>query len=360
MAGAETESYNAFQGCVDFSRVLAIEILPSNFPAFSSLEECSPSSILVDDTSIGVPKKVLARAFITARHNLCGFLDASRPVVDINDTLFATFVILLFNPEHLTAANFRKRMLLEGWKNMTGGSRGRLMLQAIRRELVVIETLLTSPLHRHTKSPTLWYHRRWVLRHFFKYLRWDEETHGSYDANWLWQHVYRLELLMAMKAGEHHPRNYYAWSYARWLFENFRAGTDRAALSSSLIDSMELVQEWCLKHQSDTSGWSFLHFLYIQASKEVGLQGLVAPSAERVLCLALSFDWDFESIWAFLRTVMASPSLLSEKQRLALVKRIREKIEETGKVEVGSECKPSVHFLQSALVWIDLYGRGEK
>lgn len=37
-----------------------------------------------------------------------------------------------------------------------------LVENAIRQEMCLLDTLLTSPLNRHTKSPTLWYHRYWL------------------------------------------------------------------------------------------------------------------------------------------------------------------------------------------------------
>ncbi|KAH0566232.1 hypothetical protein GP486_000379 [Trichoglossum hirsutum] len=355
---AETDAYKAFRDYVDLSRVQAIEILPSNFIGFPSAEGCS-QLILVDDTSIGVPKKVLIRAFITARQNLYSLLEISCPSADTDDALLATFVILLFDPEHLTAANFRKKIiLLEGQKDTADDSLGRLTLQATQRELIAIETLLTSPLHRHNKSPTLWSHRRWVLGLRLTYFRQEKETGSEFfDADWLWRHVYRPELLIVMKAGEQHPRNYYAWSHARWLIENFRS-SNGAGLSSSLADGMKLVQRWCLKHQSDTSGWSFLLFLHIQAGKEVHLQDLAVSSAEEVLYFTLNFDWDLESVWVFLRNVLASPSLLPEEQRLVLIGKVRRKLEEA-EVKAEDESKPNMRFIQKALVWIDLYGGGE-
>jgi protein prenyltransferase alpha subunit repeat containing protein 1 len=357
MAGTSVNAYNAFRDCLDLSRVLAIEILPSDYPGFSP-GEGSSSMILVDDSSIGVSKKVLVRAFITARQIVYKFL-GGRPAMDNGDVLLATFVVLLFDPEHLTAANIRKRMLLEGWKVEVGGYGDRLMPQATKRELVAIETLLTSPLHRHTKSPTLWYHRRWVLRQWLTCALLDEEIPLRPDAGWLWQYVYRPELLMVMKAGEQHPRNYYAWFHARWVIESFQTGADRATLASSLADGMTLILDWCLKHESDTSGWSFLLFLYNEVNKVVEPQSLIASNAEKVLCLALNFDWDLESIWVFLRTVLASSSLLPKEQRLALTRKIAEKVEgaKEGSIEHGR--RHSVRFMKKALEWIRLYGAGE-
>ena len=357
MAGTSVNAYNAFRDCLDLSRVLAIEILPSDFPTLSPGEGSSPV-ILVDDSSIGVPKKVLVGAFITARQIVYRFL-GSCPAMDNDDVLLATFVVLLFDPEHLTAANLRKRVLLEGRKVVEDGYRDQLMPQATKRELVAIETLLTSPLHRHTKSPNLWYHRRWVLRRWLTFNLRGEEISLRPDADWLWQHVYRPELLIIMKAGEQHPRNYYAWFHARWVIESFQTGADRAALASSLTDSMTLILEWCLKHESDTSGWSFLLFLYNEANKGVELQSLTAFNTEKVLCLALNFDWDLESIWVFLRTALASPSFLPEQQRLALTRKIAEEVEGTKEGSIGHGRRRSVRFVKKALEWIRLYGADE-
>ncbi|KAI9785702.1 MAG: hypothetical protein M1839_008719 [Geoglossum umbratile] len=356
-ADASADAYSAFRDCLDFSRVLAIEILPSDFLNFSPDGASSPL-ILVDGASIGVPKKVLVHAFIAARRNLYGILASSFPSVGSGDVLLATFVILLFDSEHLTAANLRKRFLLEGRKVVGDESGDRLIPYATQRELIAIETLLTSPLRRHTKSPTLWYHRRWVLRQWLTSSLWDEERRLHFDADWLWQRVYRPELLMVMKAGEQHPRNYYAWSHARWIIENFRTGTNRAALASSLADSMALVQEWCLRHESDTSGWSFLFFLYNEVGEEIKLQDLTASNAGKVLRLALNFGWDLESIWVFLRTVLASPSLLPKEQKLALTRRIAEEVEEVEDGCVENRRRRGARFIQKALEWIDLYGEG--
>ncbi|KAI9771340.1 MAG: hypothetical protein M1840_002310 [Geoglossum simile] len=351
------DAYNAFRDCLDLSQVLAIEILPSDFPKFSRSEGSSPL-ILVDDSSIGVPRKALVSAFITARQILYRCLGAG-PAMDSDDVFLATFVVLLFDPEHLTAANLRKRVLLGGWKAVEDRNGNQLMPQATKRELVAIETLLTSPLHRHTKSPTLWYHRRWVLRRRLALTLWDEEMPQRPDADWLWRHVYRPELLMIMKAGEQHPRNYYAWFHARWVIESFRTSTDRVAIASGLADSMTLMQEWCLKHESDTSGWSFLLFLYNEVSMRAELNGLAAFNAEKALCLALNFDWDLESIWVFLRTVLASPSLLPKEQRLALTRKIAEKVEGTKEGSIEHGRRRSVRSMKRALEWIGLYGAGE-
>src|ERR1700753_4144206 len=67
-------------------------------------------------------------------------------------------IILLFDPEHITAANFRKRRII----NLRQTSSARLP-EAYAQEIHFLNSILTSPLHRQSKSPTLWFHRWWLV-----------------------------------------------------------------------------------------------------------------------------------------------------------------------------------------------------
>lgn len=85
-----------------------------------------------------------------------------------------------------------------------------------------------------------------------------------------------------MKAGDRHPKNYYAWSYARQLLTAFSAGEllpfhnntttaaapqigkhqiDATRMNQIVTASIPLVQNWCLGHPRDISGWAFLEYL---------------------------------------------------------------------------------------------------
>lgn len=66
-----------------------------------------------------------------------------------------------------------------------------------------------------------------------------------------------------MKAGEQHPRNYYAWQYARELFKLVERDLDVATRREQepVVETLGRVKVWCLLHPRDISGWAFLVWL---------------------------------------------------------------------------------------------------
>lgn len=78
-----------------------------------------------------------------------------------------------------------------------------------------------------------------------------------------------------MKAGDRHPRNYYAWFYARQLLTALSTGeilpSPARQIGKHQIDASRMyqiaaisifpVQKWCLAHPRDISGWTFLEYL---------------------------------------------------------------------------------------------------
>ena len=72
-----------------------------------------------------------------------------------------------------------------------------------------------------------------------------------------------------MRAGDRHPRNYYAWGYARVLWriiademmggvEGKEEGEGRSGV---VCGTLGRVKGWCFLHPRDISGWGFLMFL---------------------------------------------------------------------------------------------------
>ena len=117
------------------------------------------------------------------------------------------------------------------------------------------------------------------------------------------------ELRIVMKAAERHPRNYYAWQYARQIYrcvhpdspgDKDKVHCDRM-LSSGHIGA---VHGWCLMHPRDISGWAFLIYFWEQMRKEDA--GLLA---ERELEQAVfktrtfveKYQWKGQSIEWFLK-----------------------------------------------------------
>ncbi|KAI4131859.1 MAG: hypothetical protein LQ347_002795, partial [Umbilicaria vellea] len=294
------------------SQTLEIEILPSAF----SLPSTASCPFLSDGLSLGLPKRTLVEVFLTARR----LLPSSNGTA--TERHHATRAILLFDPEHLTAANFRKRRLLDLRSYADGLGGHEELLRALVQELAFLSSLLTSPLNRHTKSPTLWYHRYWVLRTFAPHVintnvRTDQEevaggsnvgNAGGVRSRWL------SELAVVMRAGDRHPRNYYAWNYARRLFHFLISENSHEAATGPLlltIDATAQVQQWCFRHPRDISGWSFLAFLLEQhfprpapsEEENENVIGLRANAVAETKEWARRFAWEGDSVKWFLRVM---------------------------------------------------------
>lgn len=238
-------------------------------------------NFLQDGVAVAIPKLRLVQAFFVAREILQNHLRGGS--VHNEELQAATAILLLMDPEHLTAANARKRIIRPSL------SAGVDIGGKLAAEKYFIDSVLTSRLHRHTKSPTLWNHRRWLLQQY-------AVANLPIDA---------LEDVknVIMVAGERHPRNYYAWFHARWLVSS--PSREDGVTGFGVEDEMvAAVQDWCHKHHTDISGWSFLAYL-------LGLYNQVRTTSranvfKETLELACSFQWRNESVWWFLRTVAAS------------------------------------------------------
>lgn len=214
--------------------------------------------------------------------------------------LLATEVMLLFDPEHLTACNFRKRKILEKRDHFilsnTGpdGNKDNMFLKEseyldiLQNELALSTTYLRSPLYPHAKSNTLWYHRVWLLRLFMQTYQWYLGMQtlvymASHQVNH--EHVSLQKSLSAsldyildfchseasnvLSASEKHHKNYCAFNALRVFFEDLDIALQRryphleaktrARIRSLIASDISLeVFEWCTQYPSDTSGWSYL------------------------------------------------------------------------------------------------------
>ncbi|RCI12511.1 hypothetical protein L249_0355 [Ophiocordyceps polyrhachis-furcata BCC 54312] len=255
--------------------VLEIELL-----GYSHYANDAPSFIR-DGNAIAIPKLRLVQAFMHARNVFVAYArrdhgDSEKPIME------ATAVMLLFDPEHLTAANTRKRLVSKDDAT------------SIAREKLFVDSLLTSRLHRHSKSPNLWSHRRWLMEHMRK---------RGLDAD-LTEDFSNVILISA----ERHARNYYAWRHARHLIESVEPGS--ANWSCILAQTVK----WCRCHHDDVSGWMFLALLLERWP--AGADSVVAD----VLELTESLRWRNESVWYFLRNVVAGPQLVRFDSTLRMVR----------------------------------------
>ncbi|KAL9138430.1 MAG: hypothetical protein Q9175_000361 [Cornicularia normoerica] len=292
--------------------VLEVEILPSSF-----LPE-----ILHESPAIGVPKSLLAPLYLKARKTFFDHVSL-RDSDSYHAALQATAVILLFDPNHLTAANFRKRHLQRFSSKRTGNDYNDQdadsLAEAVQQELRFLASLVTSPLSKHAKSSTLWAQRLWIVQNFFELAMHEHATDEAiqmmnikYGTRGFWDE----ELVIVMKAGERHPRNYYGWQYARQLFSFVQS--QRSELverrhwdREMLRDSIGLVHRWCLMHPRDISGWTFMVFLLEQlrndrcdeGEKRKGAEDEIGISASETKFFARKYEWKGESIEWFLKAM---------------------------------------------------------
>ena len=289
--------------------VLEIEILPSSFPP----------QILHESSAVGVPKSLLAPLYLQARQTFSDHV-SSRDSESHHAALQATRITLLFDPNHLTAANFRKRHIQRLYGDRTGNDyddrdAGNLA-EAVHDELKFLESLVTSPLSKHAKSSTIWAQRLWIVRNFFRLAMGEHATDEAIQLNM--RHRVRgfwdEELAIVMKAGERHARNYHAWQYARelfWLVHERRPELVEGALWDwkFLGQSSGLVHGWCLMHPRDISGWAFLVF----SLKQLRIEGCdggdnrkkvedeIEAFASETKEFVKKYDWKGESIEWFLK-----------------------------------------------------------
>ncbi|KAI1171653.1 hypothetical protein F4777DRAFT_44229 [Nemania sp. FL0916] len=248
------------------SGLLEIEFLGQSHPLEPGV------SFLQDENAIAIPKLRLLQAFSVAYNIFRKYVEDPSGTIT-NDVVAATSILLLMDPEHLTAANIRKRALMAS---------GNLTLVNLKKEQQFVDTLLTARLHRHTKSPTLWSHRRWLVA-----------TCWTLSTPW---DIRRDIQTVVMVAGERHPRNYVAWQHARFLIDH-----DLSLAATVAFD----VKAFCLRNHSDISGWAFLSDCITRIRDAESRRSAFSSILADILSMAESFRWTNESVWVFLRTIIA-------------------------------------------------------
>lgn len=277
-------------------RVIEIDILPS---------QCS-QVIQHESSAIAIPKSLLVQCFLIARKAFFVPDITSTDTARDQQLLQATDVILLWDPNHVTAANWRKRYLKTLHESPSSlddpnGINSQNIKVAIERELAYTESLLTSPLTKHTKASTLWAHRVWVISHFADLLL---PTKSAEELGELWG----AQMAIVLKAGERHPKNYYAWNHLRQLYEFLVLKTDSKVDSRLVLCSIEHIHKWCLMHPRDISGWSFMAYstemlaAAFQADVEVSknINNAVVKIYRETEMFVHKYDWTGESMEWFL------------------------------------------------------------
>ncbi|QDS76395.1 hypothetical protein FKW77_003780 [Venturia effusa] len=311
---AQSVAYDALVQlfAANIDKVLDIEILPS------SAAVPNGQIFFEDELGVGIPKKVLVAAFIKAREV---FADRSN---NANDQSYqkasrATPILLLFDPEYLTAANFRKKQILSLPREHDG------FQLAVKRELIFLDSVLTSPLHRQSKSPTLWYHRYWLIRESWRHLCPTDD---------LAEDFLKHEFAIIFRSAERHQHNYYAWQYARRLVSLLEPTLQEDNIKIRVKDGvLEESFAWCLQHPSDTSGWSFLLFLM---QRPLSNTEQIITIMRKTIDFAATCRWSKDALWHFLRTALLMTEILPENSRTRF-------IDSTGVKPIGSKYSGLAH-----------------
>ncbi|KAL8686287.1 MAG: hypothetical protein Q9218_007211, partial [Villophora microphyllina] len=204
------------------------------------------------------------------------------------------------------------------------------LASAIHAELHFLSSILTSPLYKHAKSPTLWSHRLWLLRTFpfLSHLAFHDPDPTAAPNQLSTDRFVVEELEVVMKAAERHPRNYYAWNYAREIVrlsspspspspsgEEGVKGEEKGEREGVLgmdkeiwAECLHKIHKWCLLHPRDISGWSFLVFFiaWIALSKVSGekevleKKEIIRAIFTRTEDFVQKYDWKGESVEWFL------------------------------------------------------------
>lgn len=288
------------------NELLEIELLGRSHPLSDD------NYFMQDENAIAIPTLRLVQAFVYALQQLKRYRHQPE-TVSLDDVLRTTGVMLLMDPEHLTAANTRKRAILQS----TASQRQKTLLQ----DKYYIDSLLTSRLHRHTKSPTLWSHREWLVTQF--------EANGA-------EMDFELDFInVVLVSAERHPRNYYAWSHARFMAA--KVGVE------GLAALLSLTKQWCFKHHDDISGWAFLSDLLQKRPEET------EAVLSQTLQFVSSFQWRNESVWHFLKCVRPGKETSHYRQRLQT---IQQKLLEDDSIPENSFANT---VLNRTGCWIDDY-----
>ncbi|RPA76077.1 AAA-domain-containing protein [Ascobolus immersus RN42] len=254
-----------------------IEFIPPEF---------APQPVLIEGNHIGITKKALVAAFIATKGDLGLCAKLREGTLSLEEGLRlhgASTIAILVDCEHLSAINARKR-LVKTWPSVFRPD----------EEAGWLDGVLTSELRKHVKSSLLWGYRRWLM---------EEEGLSDFTIQW-----WRDEFGIIKSAGEVHRTNYYSWNYARWALQRVWILLDQETLMVEFMALTEVMEAWCRGHVSDSSGWSFLGFVYSMGlsmlwEKEEARRWIIEQVKE-----VMSYGHDVapghEALWVFVRSVL--------------------------------------------------------
>jgi len=172
--------------------------------------------------------------------------------------------------------------------------------------------------------------------------------------------ILESELHVVFKAGTQHPKNYPAWDYARAVVNLLKTNRLPRHGVPDVSKALDQTHAWCLNHPTDTSGWSFLCFLFSQTDLRCDLGRQLV---QKTIDTTLDFRWASEAVWSFLRVSIASDKCLSPACRKTLIERLERCMTELQQISAShtyaaessvaaESVKLLLHRVNQALHWI--------
>jgi hypothetical protein len=160
------------------------------------------------------------------------------------------------------------------------------------------------------------------------------------------------EMRVIFKAAEQHPKNYYAWTYARFIWLKIYSP------KQSIPKLTEQLRTWCTSNVGDHSGWMF--YLWYWGAERPWKERLIEitkPSevTNYVLDMATNVVPGHEVLWAFLRAAaVGMEKVLSPEEREIFIGTLRQYLKRLEECEGDDICKDSnLIFVQRAIRFLD-------
>jgi protein prenyltransferase alpha subunit repeat containing protein 1 len=292
------------QGRTDGLLSQSIELIPGDG---AEIRATLPASSLVHapcifiDGHLGVPQKVLFRAYMFATKAFFRIRRAQPADADAAALLSYSSVILLANPAHNTALNVRKRSILDSTLSP--------------QQELHYTSLLLAGVKDAAKQDGLWHHRRWLLSLLYPTPTSSLVCFAEPPAE-----VWSRELALISRACELYPRNYHAWTH-RTLCMHAAASSASNLTRVVARDDIASARSWIESHVSDASAAH--HICTLVALLSQSPHASVSSEARDTINHALELVHAYpkhESLWFYLRSTL----MLASASRVQVIEALND------------------------------------
>lgn len=231
----------------------------------------------------------------------------------LSDLDHVTKVLLIQNPDHITATSCRRQLVQRLTDRASPDEMLKVRRQSLMQELAL--TTLILSIASHAKSSTLWEHRRWCL--IETYLLQDGATLSSARLS----QPRRMapascasdeEFEFTLNCADIYPRNYFAWRHRMWLLDGLFSLTYEDS-KPSLDKEIERLKRFWQSHPRDHSCTHYITYLieswntlFRQSidSKNLFTDSLLTTIQEMILAYP-----DSETSWLLFRYVFSQSDI---------------------------------------------------